>query len=99
MGMIVSYYSDEGRLDITIDENLDLTQTRQILMAQDYIDDQLTICVIDCSRMVGMFDSGRALMLMFLERLARFRVRLLVIGDLTGLSYPFRSDVPNLVPN
>jgi hypothetical protein len=49
--------------------------------------------------MVSMLDSGKALTLMFMERLARFRVRLVVIGELSDLSYPYRSDVPDLMPN
>jgi ABC-type transporter Mla MlaB component len=85
MGMSFAYHSDEGRLDITIEENLDLTQTRQILQAQGYIDDQLQTCVIDCTRVGRVFDSGKALMLMLFERLAQFRVRLVMIGDLSGL--------------
>ena len=87
MGMSIAYHSDEGRLDIIIAENLDLTQTRQILLAQTYIDDQLQTCVIDCTRVERVFDSGKALMMMLFERLTQFRVRLVMIGDFTQLPY------------
>ncbi|MEJ2593340.1 MAG: hypothetical protein P8178_18470 [Candidatus Thiodiazotropha sp.] len=86
MAMIVAYHADEGRLDITIAENFDLSQTREILKAQGFIDDQLQTCVIDCTRVKQVFDSGKALMLMLLEKLARFRVRLVMIGELAGVS-------------
>lgn len=86
MAMSVAYHAEEGRLDITIADNLDLTQTREILKAQGFIDDQLQTCVIDCTRVGKVFDSGKALMLMLLEQLARFRVRLVMIGELSGIS-------------
>ena len=86
MAMSVAYHAEEGRLDITIAENLDLSQTREILKAQGFIDDQLQTCVIDCTRVGQVFDSGKALMLMLFEKLARFRVRLVMIGEIAGIS-------------
>ena len=86
MAMSVAYHAEEGRLDITIAENLDLSQTREILKAQGFIDDQLQTCVIDCTRVGQVFDSGKALMLMLFEKLARFRVRLVMIGEIAGVS-------------
>ena len=86
MAMSVAYHAEEGRLDITIADNLDLTQTREILKAQGFIDNQLQTCVIDCTRVGKVFDSGKALMLMLLEQLARFRVRLVMIGELSWIS-------------
>jgi ABC-type transporter Mla MlaB component len=86
MAMSVAYYAEEGRLDITIADNLDLTQTREILKAQGFIDDQLQTCVIDCTRVGRVFDSGKALILMLFDQLARFRVKLVMIGELSDIS-------------
>lgn len=97
MGMNVAYYSDEGRLDITIEENLDLTQTRQILLAQGFIDADLQTCVIDCTRIGRVFDSGKALMMMLFERLARFQVKLVMIGEITGLSHACLNPSPQVL--
>lgn len=85
--MNIAYHAEESRLDITLEERLDLTQTREILKAHDYIDDRLMTCVIDCTRVVRVFDSGKALILMLLQRLARFGVRLVVIGEPSGLPF------------
>jgi ABC-type transporter Mla MlaB component len=88
MGLNIAFHSEEARLDITIEDNLDLTQTRQILQAQGYIDDQLMTCVIDCTQVGRVFDSGKALMLMLFERLSQFRVKLIIIGEISWLSLP-----------
>ena len=88
MAMSVAYHAEEGRLDITLAENLDLSQTREILKAQEFIDNQLQTCVIDCTRVGQVFDSGKALMMMLLEKLARFRVRLVMVGEIAGISGP-----------
>jgi len=96
MTMNIAYHSEEGRLDIILAENLDLTQTRQMLQAQGHIDDQLQTCIIDCTQVGRVFDSGKALMLMLFERLAQFQVRLVMIGELPGLSYQYPPPVPSI---
>lgn len=86
MSIQVTYYQEEDRLDLIVDENLDLTLSRQILDACQFIDERLLTCVIDCSRVVRIFDSGLALMLLLLKKLKRFRVRLVLIGEIPGLN-------------
>ena len=44
-----SHYPEEDRLDLIIEENLDLTLTRQILEACQFVDHGLITCVIDCT--------------------------------------------------
>ncbi len=86
MSMCVSHYPEEDRLDLTIEENLDLTVTRQILEACRIVDHGLITCVIDCTRITRVFDSGLALLILLSEKLREFGVRLVVIGDIPGVS-------------
>ena len=85
MSLDVAYYPEENRLDLTIDGNLDLTLTRQILDACKFVDDGLVTCVIDATRVTRVFDSGLALLMLLASRLAQFRASLIVIGDVPGL--------------
>jgi ABC-type transporter Mla MlaB component len=78
---------EEDRLDLTIDGNLDLTLTNQILDACEFVDDKLVTCVIDATRVPRVFDSGLALLKHLASRLAQFRARLVVIGDIPGLKW------------
>ncbi len=86
MSMRVRHYPEEDRLDLTIEENLDLTLTRQILEARRIVDHGLITCVIDCTRITRVFDSGLALIILLSEKLREFGVRLVVIGEIPGLS-------------
>jgi anti-anti-sigma regulatory factor len=86
MSIQVAYYQEEDRLDLIVEENLDLTLTRQILEACQFIDERLLTCVIDCSGVVRIFDSGLALMMLVVKKLKRFRVRLVLIGEIPGLN-------------
>lgn len=86
MGIQVSYYQEEDRLDLIVEENLDLTLTRQILEACQFVDERLLTCVIDCSGVVRIFDSGLALLTVLLKKLKRFRTRLVLIGEIPGLN-------------
>ncbi len=86
MSMCVSHYPEEDRLDLIIEENLDLTLTRQILEACRIVDHGLITCVIDCTRITRVFDSGLALLILLSEKLREFGVRLVVIGEIPGLS-------------
>ena len=86
MSIQVSYYQEEDRLDLIVEENLDLTLTRQILDACQLIDERLMTCVIDCSGVVRIFDSGLALLMLLLKKLKHFRVRLVLIGEIPGLN-------------
>lgn len=84
MGMDVSYIAEGEGLRITVDGNLDLTLTRQMLGACALVDERLLTCVIDCRGVHQVFDSGRALLMLLTDRLARFEVRLIVLGDFPG---------------
>ena len=75
MGIQVAYYQEEDRLDLIVEDNLDLTLTRQILEACQFIDERLLTCVIDCSGVVRIFDSGLALLMLLLKKLRRFHTR------------------------
>jgi len=86
MSIQVAYYQEEDRLDLIVEENLDLTLTHQILDACQFVDERLLTCVIDCSRVVRIFDSGLALLMLLLKKLNRFRVRLVLIGEIPGLN-------------
>ena len=85
MGIHVAHYLDENRLDLTVEDNLDLTLVRQILEVCQMIDERLETCVIDCTRVVRVFDSGVALLLMLVSKLQEFRVRLILLGEVPGL--------------
>ncbi|WP_260291195.1 hypothetical protein [Sedimenticola hydrogenitrophicus] len=69
-------------MQITVDGNLDLTLTRPMLGVCAQVDDNLLVCVIDCSRVVRVFDSGRALLMLLTNKLREFEVRVIVIGDI-----------------
>jgi anti-anti-sigma regulatory factor len=86
MSIEVAYYQEEDRLDLIVEDNLDLTLAREILEACQFIDERLLTCVIDCSGVVRIFDSGLALLMMLLKKLKRFRTRLVLIGEIPGLN-------------
>lgn len=85
MGIHVAHHLDENRLDLTVEDNLDLTLVQQILEACQIIDERLETCIIDCTRVVRVFDSGVALLLMLVSKLQEFRVRLILLGEVPGL--------------
>jgi ABC-type transporter Mla MlaB component len=85
MGLEVAHYTEENRLDLTVEDVLDLTLMEQVLDAWHVIDDRLETCVIDCTRVSRVFDSGLALMLMLLEKLKQYGVRLIMLGEVPGL--------------
>jgi anti-anti-sigma regulatory factor len=85
MGINICHYPQEDRLDLTVDENLDLSLTHEIMDACTLVDERLMTCVIDCTRVVRVFDSGIALLTLLVRKLAQFGVRLVVIGDIPGL--------------
>lgn len=96
MGMTIDYYFDEERLDITIDEDLDLTLSRQMFEVYENISKRLLTCVIDCSRVKRVFDSGHALLTLLIEKLKACQVRLIIIGDSEQIRFPTQSAAINL---
>ena len=85
MSLNVAHYPEEDRLDLTIEGNLDLTLTNQIVDACKFVDSGLAVCVIDASRVTRVFDSGLALLMLLSNRLSQFGARLVIIGNDTGL--------------
>jgi len=84
MSVDVAHYPEEGRVDITIEGNLDLTLSSQILNVCKLVDARLVICVIDATRVSRVFDSGLAVLMLLTNRLAQFHVRLVIVGDIAG---------------
>jgi anti-anti-sigma regulatory factor len=81
MSLNVAHYPEEDRLDLTIEGNLDLTLTSQIMEACEFVDHGLAVCVIDASRVTRVFDSGLAVLMLLAERLAKFRARLVIVAN------------------
>lgn len=98
MSISVAHYPEENRLDLTIEDKLDLSHARQVLQACEYIDDCLITCVIDASRLVCVFDSGLAMLTVLMSKLTKHNVRLVLIGQIDGLcidSYPLPVSILN----
>lgn len=85
MSLLVAHHLEENRLDLTVEDDLDLTLMEQVFDAYRAIDDQLQTCVIDCTRVTRVYDSGLALILMLVEKLKQFGVRLIMLGEVPGL--------------
>jgi len=85
MSLDVAHYPEEDRLDLTIEGNLDLTLTSQILEACKFVDNGLAVCVIDATRVTRVFDSGLAVLLLLARRIVKFQARLVIIGNNAGL--------------
>lgn len=85
MGLKVVHHREENRLDLMVEEDLDLTMMEQVLDAYHVIDDQLETCVMDCTQVARVFDSGLALMMMLVEKLKQSGVRLIMLGDVPDL--------------
>ncbi len=86
MGITIGHYPEEERLDLTVEGNLDLTLAGGILEACEIVDEGISTCVIDSTRVVRVFDSGLGLLMMLRDRLASLGVSLILIGDIPGLS-------------
>lgn len=84
MSIDVAHYPEEGRVDITIEGNLDLTLSSQILAVCKLVDEGIVICVIDATRVIRVFDSGLAVLMLLTNRLAQFQARLVIIGNIAG---------------
>jgi hypothetical protein len=79
MTVWISHYPEEDRLDLTIAGNLDSTLAQQILQACEYVDDHLSTCVIDTTRVEKAFDSGLVLLMLLVSKLVSFQIRLVVL--------------------
>lgn len=88
MGIAIDLHPDEDRLDLTMEGNLDLTLTGEILRVCSLIDRRVRICVIDSTRIGRVFDSGIGLMMLLFDRLRAAGVTLVMIGEIPGLPPP-----------
>ncbi|MEJ2619423.1 MAG: hypothetical protein P8163_04010 [Candidatus Thiodiazotropha sp.] len=80
MGLQLSYCAEEERLDLMVTEDLDQSLACQIMQACNYVNDQLLTCVIDCTRVQRIHDSGRILLDYLIRILESYCVRLIVLG-------------------
>jgi anti-anti-sigma regulatory factor len=87
MSLDVAHYPEEDRIDIKIEGSLDLTLTNQILDVCRLVDAGVVICVIDATRVRRVFDSGLAVLILLMNRLAQYRVKLVILGDIAGLMH------------
>jgi ABC-type transporter Mla MlaB component len=85
MSLQIARYPEEDKLRLTIEGNLDLTLTSQILDACEFVNNCLEACVIDAMRVTRVFDSGLAVLMLLARRLARFKPRLIIAGNNAGL--------------
>jgi anti-anti-sigma regulatory factor len=85
MSLDVAHYPEEDRLDIKIEGSLDLTLTSQILDACKLVGAGVVICVIDTTGVRRVFDSGLAVLMLLVNRLAQYQVKLVIIGDIAEL--------------
>jgi ABC-type transporter Mla MlaB component len=80
VGLQLTYYAEEERLDLTVSETLDHGVADQIMEACNYINDRLLTCVIDCSRVERVHESGRVLLRHLIRILESYRIRLIMLG-------------------
>lgn len=85
MSVEIGHHTDEERLDLTLEGNLDLTLASGLLRACELVDERIRTCVIDCTRVTRVFDSGLGLMLLLLDRLEAAGVALIMLGEIPGL--------------
>lgn len=85
MGIEIGHHPDEERLDLTLEGNLDLTLTGGMLQACELVDARIRTCVIDCTRVTRVFDSGRGLLMQLFDRLESVGAVLIMLGDIPGL--------------
>lgn len=85
MGMRLKHDPKEDRLSLIIEDNLDLTLTGKILEACEYVNENLALCVIDCTRVCKVFDSGIAVMRLLMRKIEQYRVKLVILGEIEGM--------------
>ncbi len=90
MGLQLAYYAEEERLDLTVTEALDHSLADGILEACNYISDRLVTCIIDCTRVERVHESGRVLLLYLMRILDNYRVRFITLGSVLEMEPPDR---------
>jgi anti-anti-sigma regulatory factor len=85
MGIEIGHHADEERLDLTLEGRLDLTLASGLLQACELIDSRIRTCVIDCTRVTRVFDSGKGLLMQLFDRLEKAGVALIMLGEIPGL--------------
>ena len=86
MSIKIAHYPDEERLDLTLAETIDLSLSQQVIEAAQYVNEHLRVCIIDCSRVAYVFESGLALMASLIEKMKKSGVEVILIGDAPGLN-------------
>ena len=86
MSIKIAHYPDEERLDLTLAETIDLSLSQQVIEAAQYVNEHLRVCIIDCSRVAYVFESGLALMASLIEKMKTSGVEVILIGDAPGLN-------------
>ena len=69
---------------MTLEESIDLSLKKQVIEAAQFVNEQLRVCIIDCSRVAYVFDSGLALLASLIEKMKLFGVEVILIGDAPG---------------
>lgn len=85
MGIEIGHHADEERLDLTLEGHLDLTLASGLLQACELVDSRINTCVIDCTRVTRVFDSGKGLLMQLFDRLEKAGVALIMLGEIPGL--------------
>jgi ABC-type transporter Mla MlaB component len=85
MGIEIGHYPEEERLDLTLEGNLDLTLSAEILHVCSLVDRRVTLCAIDATRIVRVFDSGIGLLMLLFDRFRVVGVTPVLIGEIPGM--------------
>jgi ABC-type transporter Mla MlaB component len=81
MPLHASYIGKEGRLELRIDGNLDISVTQGICDVCRRASPRLTTCIVDLSGVDRVFDSGIALLQMLHRRLSALGTIVVFLTD------------------
>jgi hypothetical protein len=90
MGLQLAYYAEEERLDLTVTDVLDQSLANSIFEACNYINDRLITCIIDCTQVERVYESGRVLLLYLMRILENYHVRLITLGSIPDMESPVK---------
>lgn len=101
MSVHASYVAEDDRLDLSFEGNLDVTVSRDICDICQRVAAGLKSCIVDLSRVEGIFDSGIALLQMLHRRMSAGGTSVVFVSDrpdilkwmpiITGTAYPMPS--------
>ena len=81
MPVHLSYISQENRLDVRFDGNLDVTVAQAVCDICNTIPTDLTSCIIDLTDVERLFDSGVALLQRLHRRLVEIGTTVVILSD------------------